>query len=428
LKRRLNSWKEVAAFFGRTERTVMRWEMERGLPIRRLPGESRSRIYAESEELEAWLKGAPEEPTDKATATPLATPRRWQRWAIAAGAVLTLAATVGLSATFWHPVYRPSPAAEALYLKGIQDWNQRTPESLGRAVDEFNQAIAVDPQYARPYAGLALSYDLLREYTAMPSAQAFEAARTNAEHAIRLDERLGIAHAALAFALYHGYGDVEHARRQFDRALELEPGNPTIQHWYATFLMSQADFARALEHINRALEIDPSSRAIRADRAIIMARAGQIDAAIAILQQMERAEPDFRSPHSYLSQIYFSLKPDDAAFIRETRASAQMTGDLYGESLMQAAESGLRLGGHRGMLRALLDGHLAQFKKGVGSAVAISEICTMLGDDTRAVAYFKMAVDRNEEEVKYYRHWAEYHRLKSNPAFQAQLRRLPQGT
>lgn len=53
--RRLDSWKEIAAFFGRDERTVKRWEKERALPIHRLPGGLRARVFAFTEELDRWM-------------------------------------------------------------------------------------------------------------------------------------------------------------------------------------------------------------------------------------------------------------------------------------------------------------------------------------------------------------------------------------
>ena len=52
---RLDSWKEIAAFFGRAERTVKRWETERGLPVHRLPGSGKGSVFAYSGELSAWL-------------------------------------------------------------------------------------------------------------------------------------------------------------------------------------------------------------------------------------------------------------------------------------------------------------------------------------------------------------------------------------
>src|SRR5579863_5968415 len=55
--KRLDSWKEIAAFMGRAERTVKRWETERGLPVHRVPGGGRSAVFAYSDELADWLKG-----------------------------------------------------------------------------------------------------------------------------------------------------------------------------------------------------------------------------------------------------------------------------------------------------------------------------------------------------------------------------------
>jgi TolB-like protein/Tfp pilus assembly protein PilF len=59
--KRLDSWKEIAAFFGRAERTVKRWETERGLPVHRVPGSGRGSVFAYSDELAAWLKGPGQE-------------------------------------------------------------------------------------------------------------------------------------------------------------------------------------------------------------------------------------------------------------------------------------------------------------------------------------------------------------------------------
>ena len=56
--RRLDTWKEIGAFFGRDERTVKRWETTRGLPVHRVPGAGRANVYAYTDELAEWLHGA----------------------------------------------------------------------------------------------------------------------------------------------------------------------------------------------------------------------------------------------------------------------------------------------------------------------------------------------------------------------------------
>jgi len=112
--KRLDSWKEIAAFLGRAERTVKRWETERGLPVHRVPGEGRSAVFAYANELSEWLEGhetesevAPTSPavaeaaasasqpeTERATALPI----RRQRWAQILLAALAVTAVVVLMA------------------------------------------------------------------------------------------------------------------------------------------------------------------------------------------------------------------------------------------------------------------------------------------------------------------------------------------
>src|SRR5262245_53071932 len=53
--RRLDSWKEIASFFARDERTVRRWEKEQALPVHRIPGGAKGRVFAYESELREWL-------------------------------------------------------------------------------------------------------------------------------------------------------------------------------------------------------------------------------------------------------------------------------------------------------------------------------------------------------------------------------------
>ena len=54
-RRRLDSWKEIASFFDRDERTVKRWEKEKGLPVHRMPENTGARVFAFTDELTRWM-------------------------------------------------------------------------------------------------------------------------------------------------------------------------------------------------------------------------------------------------------------------------------------------------------------------------------------------------------------------------------------
>jgi hypothetical protein len=64
MSERLDSWKDIAAHLGREVRSVQRWESERGLPVHRLPGGDKPRVYALKSELDAWLRALGTEPVE----------------------------------------------------------------------------------------------------------------------------------------------------------------------------------------------------------------------------------------------------------------------------------------------------------------------------------------------------------------------------
>src|SRR5437870_4416663 len=128
-----------------------------------------------------------------------------------------------------------NPEAYEAYLKGRYFWNKRTADGLKRAVDYFDQAIEKDPNYAQAYAGLADSYALLGdwEYGVLAPSEAYPKAKAAAIKALELDNALGEAHTLLAFSLDVFDWDWGSAEKEFRRAIELNPGYATADHWYA---------------------------------------------------------------------------------------------------------------------------------------------------------------------------------------------------
>lgn len=167
-------------------------------------------------------------------------------------------------------------------------------------MDSFTQAIVHDPNYAQAYVGLADCYNLLREYTVMPSSEAYPRALAAAKKAVELDAQSSEAHASLAFVSFFGMWDVTTADREFRRAIELDPNNAVAHHWYATYLMCLNRYPESLAELERARELDPASKSVLADKGMLLFNAGQRREGIATLKQMEDNEPDFISPHRFL--------------------------------------------------------------------------------------------------------------------------------
>jgi tetratricopeptide (TPR) repeat protein len=442
---RLDSWKEVATYLCRGERTVKRWETDRGLPIHRLPGGGRASVYAYIAELDAWLKSS--EARELAPAfedieeaepeyislttsvpadtlgpadlplleSPASTPRLSRRWLFAFAALLVVAiagVTIELRArgvvSFFSNSQpeRTRPAflaisdsekslARDLYLKGRYEWNQRTPDSLNRALDSFTQAIVHDPSYAQAYVGLSDTYDLLREYSTMPESDAFQRAVAAARKAVELDGSLSEAHRALAFAEFWGAWDFADAEKEFRRAIDLNPKDPVARRWYANSFAMPGRFAECLEQIDKAQELDPSSHATLADKGIMLFQAGRTSEGVELLKEVERADPEFRSPHFYMMLISLYLR-DYPAYLKEGQKAAEAMNDPMLRDIITSAQRGYSHEGRLGLLRELYASQKKYYLAGKLPGTMLAKTCVMMGKKQEALQLLEDAYARHE--------------------------------
>jgi tetratricopeptide (TPR) repeat protein len=283
-------------------------------------------------------------------------------------------------------------------------------------VDYFTQSIVHDPQFAPAYAGLAMSFDLLREYTTMSPEYAYPRAKAAAERAIALDPSLGIAHAALAFADFYWSRDPAEAKREFRQALALSPRDATVHHWFATMLMVTGDFAAAVSEIDKAEALDYESTAIQADKGFILYFAGQKSEATALLKRIEQSEPSFYSTHRYLALIAY-WRGDDEGYLDELASSAKLRKDQSDSALAAAGRTGLLNGGHFGMLKAILAEQLRRYSRGQTSAYSVALAFAATGNEASMLDYLKRSLDRREPETIAMRIDPAFDRLRTEPQF-----------
>ena len=158
--------------------------------------------------------------------------------------------------------FRPvNPDAYQDYLRGRYFWNNRTTEGLKRAREYFRQAIEKDPTYAPAHSGLADAYALLGStgYDVMPPREAMPLAKTAAINALRIDDGLAEAHAALGYVTLVYDWDWSSAERELLRAIQLNPGYATAHQWQGELLMGLNRPEEATKAFKRALDIDPLS-------------------------------------------------------------------------------------------------------------------------------------------------------------------------
>jgi tetratricopeptide (TPR) repeat protein len=153
-----------------------------------------------------------------------------------------------------------NPEAYQLYLKGRYLSNQSTAEGLRKSIEYFQQAIDKDPGYAMAFVGLADSYNWLGGGLNYQSpSETLPKAKVAARKALELDETLGEAHAALAYAEWFYDWDWPTAEREFKAAIKLNPNSAVSHHRYSECLLTRAQFDEGIGEMKRSQELDPIS-------------------------------------------------------------------------------------------------------------------------------------------------------------------------
>ncbi len=222
-----------------------------------------------------------------------------------------------------------STDAFAMYLKGRAAWNERSQGGHARAVDFFERAIRLDSDFGLAHAGLAAAWLIAGDYEWLKPADSFPRAKASAERAISLDPRLAEPHAVLGLVSAHREWNWKGAEREFRTALDLEPSNATVHHWFGVHLCLPfgGRLEEALEHLRQARELDPYSVPIGTATAQTLLTLGRVVEAADECRRIIEVSPDLPNPHDAFG-FALLLQHDPARAIEElSQASALSEGD-----------------------------------------------------------------------------------------------------
>lgn len=287
------------------------------------------------------------------------------------------------------------PGVDDLYLRGIYFYEQRTPDSLHQSLQNLTDAIAKDPTYAPAYAGLANTYNLLREYSGMADTEAYPKAKAAAERAIALDPKLPQAHASMGFIDFFWSWDSSAAEREFQTALALDPSSVLAHHWYGSMLAHQGRFPEALQQLDLAQRLDPTSAAIVSLRAFALGFSGHRDDGIAMLEEIAKKAPSATSTHNVLGALSLIEPRNMPLYLDETRKVAELRHDEEWLRLNKAADRAYRSGGEMAMWKSMLDFGKRFHPKAENDLYQIAEAEAMLGHTDEAFAELGTLVDQH---------------------------------
>ena len=194
-----------------------------------------------------------------------------------------------------------------LYLKGRYYWNKSNPEDIRRAIDTFEEAIRLDPNFALPYCSLSYCYSFLGSSGILPPSEAYPKAKDYTLKAIELDPNHAESHLSLATIKFYHNWDFDGAEVSLNKAHDLGLNSSLFNQVHGWFLIAKGDFEKAIEKIEQALILDPLSLPLMSTLADAYSFAGRFEEALAQCTKIIEMEPNFRRAFESRGMTYLAM-------------------------------------------------------------------------------------------------------------------------
>ena len=307
------------------------------------------------------------------------------------------------------------PQAHEAYLLGRYHLSKLNEEDLSQAIEYFERAIQLAPDYGAAYAGLSQAWLERGIWGAKTFSEAEAPARAAGLKAIELDEQLGEAHMMLGQLKYIFDWDWTGAEQEFRRAQELDPGILDAHTYYAIFLMALGRHSEAIREMQTAEQLDPLSSNTQSNFGRVLYRARKYEEAIPHLVRALELEPRNYSAYVRLGDVYAKLSKYDEALIVFEKA-AQLRDDGMHAAAARIARVYALMGRQR-EARQMLNGLKA-------GAFDIASAYVALGDMDEAFRILEKAVAERNSLLVFFKEDPTFDNLHSDPRWRELLRRM----
>lgn len=312
--------------------------------------------------------------------------------------------------------------AYRLYLHGNTLIAKRNRKDAAKAIETFERAIVLDPNYAEAYAGLGAAHGAASLFGG-DNREHYPKQKAAIEKALEIDPNHAEAHGHLGIMKSFFEWDFAGAERELKLALELDPKSSVSHRLYAVHLNSMGRFSEAIAEIKTAIDLEPSSAFNHKDYGMILYFARRYDEAIAQMERTVEMSPGLRVSYGWLISSYRMKGEDGKAFEWFLRSPAvahdapekmQLWKDIYATS------------GWRGIELWKFEEASREEKNGQANYWELAVLSTNLGDKEKTIHYLEKLFAAGE------RSWIQttikinpqHDHIRSDPRFDELVRRV----
>src|SRR5262245_1434329 len=315
--------------------------------------------------------------------------------------------------------YTQNAEAYQLYVKGVFYRDELNEEGLKKAVQYFEEAIKVDPNYAQAYAGLSSALAPMMFFGFLPFTEGRPRMLAAETKALQLDDTLAEAQTESGvFKLYYEY-DWSGGEHAFKRAIELNPSYALAHHMYANLLEGAGRFDEAIAERKRALDIDPLSLRTSSLLGWDYAIAGRYEEAIAQYRKTSELDPNY--PLIELGQVYERQGMNDEAIAEYLKQEA---GSGKSATEINALKAAYAAAGMKGYWQKKLEFLKEKTKQRPVRSLELAGLYAQTGQKEQAFEWLVKACEEHDPRLILLKVDPRFESLRSDARFANVMRRV----
>jgi tetratricopeptide (TPR) repeat protein len=312
-----------------------------------------------------------------------------------------------------------NPEAYNLYLQGLFHIKKRTNEGYKKSIEYFEKAVALDPDYALAYAGLADTYFLLSWYDLIPKPEGYAKSKDYVNRALGIDKNLAEAHTVLGTILCWDEWKWEEARKELQLAVELNPNFISAHSYYAELLEILRENSEARKHMNIALELDPFFPMMRYLSGRLYYNEGKFNESLD--EERKRREITSDSTFSWLEFHNYIGLGEDLKAVEELEKVFLNSSDSLNAKKAPLVKEIYSKSGKNGLWNFMLENAL---KESTPIPWALATSYARVGKKEEASYWLEKYFDNQPSSLPRINNNPELEILRSEPRFQAMIKKL----